>query len=511
MSLFHRALGVTAAAAVLGLGGVTGVPSAQAAPAPAVSSAAVTTPAAAALARMTLAQRVGQLFMVGTAATEASAGTLSAISNRHVGSVMLTGRSSAGTAATARVVKTLNARATGTATAGVPLLVATDQEGGKVQVLSGTGFSRIPSALTQGRSSTTALRASAKTWGRQLRAAGVDVDLAPVLDTVPSATAAAKNPPIGAFAREYGYTTARVASRGTAFAQGMADAGVSATVKHFPGLGRVTANPDTTAGVTDRTTIRKDPYLTPFATAVRAGAPLLMMSTAYYSRIDPAHPAAFSPTVVTGMVRGDLGFRGVVVSDDLGSAQQVQAWTPGLRAVSFLSAGGDLVLTVTPRVLPKMYDRVLAKAEASRSFRAKVDASALRVLTAKQARGLLPAATTPAGYDGQSPSGACATSARTVERADIAGLGHVELRYSTTCRTAWARVVSTRAYRDGDAVRPGATVRRTRDGRSYSCAFSTAGQTSCFTPMVDDAGTTSTAKGTLADGSVARSATTAAY
>lgn len=171
--------------------------------------------------------------------------------------------------------------------------------------------------------------------------------------------------------------------------KGMAAAGVDTTVKHFPGLGRVTGNTDITSGVTDDVTTRHDPYLAAFAQGVAAGAPFLMMSSAYHSRIDKAHPAAFSPTIINQMVRSDLGFKGVVISDDLGAAKQVSAWTPRSRAVDFIAAGGNMVLTVTPTVLPAMYQAVLIRAEHDAPFRAKVDASAMRVLAAKQAAGLL--------------------------------------------------------------------------------------------------------------------------
>src|SRR3954470_24400768 len=111
------------------------------------AAAATTRTATSVLADMSLAQRVGQLFMVGTPATSASSQTLTAISRYHVGNVMLTGRSYAGTRATARVAAAVQARATTAATHHVRLLVSTDQEGGAVQVLRGTGFSRMPSAL----------------------------------------------------------------------------------------------------------------------------------------------------------------------------------------------------------------------------------------------------------------------------------------------------------------------------------------------------------------------------
>jgi beta-glucosidase-like glycosyl hydrolase len=364
------------------------------------AAAATQADPAAVLASMTLEQQVGEVFMVGGPATGVGSDTVAAVRDRHVGSVILTGRSTAGTAATAAVTAGLQTLATPAATAGTRLLVATDQEGGDVQVLQGPGFSAIPTALLQGTQPTTTLRSSAGTWGRQLGAAGVNVNLAPVLDTVPSPAAAANNPPIGVFQREYGYDPATVASHGLAFAQGMADAGIAATAKHFPGLGRVTQNTDTASGVTDTVTTRTDPYLQPFRSAVQAGIPMLMISTAYYSRIDPANPAAFSSTVIDGMVRGDLGFRGVVVSDDLGNARQVAAWSPGDRAVKFLTAGGDVVLDVNPSLLPTMYDAVLARAETNAGFAAHVRQSALRVLQLKAQHGLLPASAPPLGPAG---------------------------------------------------------------------------------------------------------------
>jgi beta-N-acetylhexosaminidase len=336
------------------------------------------------LAAMPVAERVGQLFMVGAPSTGTDHAAITAITRYHVGSVILMGQGPTTIARTAEATAGLQHHA-----GPIGLLVATDQEGGEVQRLRGDGFSSIPSALRQGAESPASLHNDARRWAAQLRAAGVNLDLAPVADTVPSANFAPANPPIGALDREFGFDPDTVARHATAFAQGLADAGVDATLKHFPGLGRVTGNTDTTAGVTDRTTTRHDEYLAPFATAVKAGAPFVMMSTAYYSRIDPGRPAAFSPTIVTGMLRGDLHFRGVVISDDVGSAAQVAAFAPGARAVDFIAAGGDMVLTVDSSLIGQMAAAVLARARSNAGFHALVDAAALRVLTAKKARGLL--------------------------------------------------------------------------------------------------------------------------
>jgi beta-N-acetylhexosaminidase len=328
-------------------------------------------------------QRVGQLLMVDCPTSGVTDATRAAIRQYDVGSVILDGTSYAGRAeirAVTRDVQTL-------APKGVRLLVATDQEGGQVQRLQGPGFTRIPAATVQGGVSPSSLRRQTGSWAAELRKAGVDVDLAPVLDVVPAGFGA--NPPVGDLNREYGSTPAAVTAHGVAVARGLADAGVAATVKHFPGLGRVHGNTDLTSGVTDTVTTEDDPYLAPFRTAIAAGVPFVMISTAAYARIDPGVPAAFSSRIVTGLLRGRLGFRGVVISDDIGQAAQVADVSIGQRAVRFVAAGGDVVLTVNATQAAAMTAALLARATADPAFERLVNAAALRVLREKAALGLL--------------------------------------------------------------------------------------------------------------------------
>ncbi|WP_426561442.1 glycoside hydrolase family 3 N-terminal domain-containing protein [Angustibacter sp. McL0619] len=346
-------------------------------------------PAEALLARLSLAQRAGQLVMVGTPATATSSAARSAIGRYHVGNVMLTGRSSRGVTATAALTHALQRRTTDSATAGVRLFVATDQEGGKVQVLSGPGFSPIPSGTTQGSWSATTLRSRAEQWGGQLRRAGVNLTLGPVADTVPTSLGTA-NPPIGFFHRQFASTPTAVSRSLAGYDAGMKAAGVDVAPKHFPGLGWVRANTDTTSVVRDSTTTTSSPDLAPFQAAVAAGAPFVMVSSAIYTRIDPAHPACFSSAVITDLLRGRLGFDGVVISDDLGDADAVRRWSPGSRAVQFVGAGGDVALTVDPALAAPMAVALVARAKQSAAFRAQLDAAVLRVLHAKAAAGLLP-------------------------------------------------------------------------------------------------------------------------
>ncbi|WP_256977647.1 glycoside hydrolase family 3 N-terminal domain-containing protein [Microbacterium sp. Yaish 1] len=320
--------------------------------------------------------------MVGTPVDTVSPDAAAAIRDRGVGGLFLHGRSSSGVEATAALV----AQFRDLAPEGSPKLwVATDQEGGEVQVLSGPGFDEMPYAIRQADLGPDALRTAATTWGGQLAAAGIDVNLAPVADIVTSADTRLNNPPIGALGRQYGYDEQTVAAGAGAFADGMRASGVLPTFKHFPGLGRVDANTDYTAEVLDTAVSADSPDVDVYRALTESGPSLVMVGTARYQNIDPDHPAAFSSAVLD-LLRDRVGFDGVVITDDLSAAAAAEIVAPGDRAVEALSAGVDIVLaSADPTVLPAMYDAVLSRAESDREFAARVDESCGRVLAAKDA------------------------------------------------------------------------------------------------------------------------------
>jgi beta-N-acetylhexosaminidase len=363
-------------------------PPATASPSPASPSPTVSC-AAQVFGRLTEAQRVGQLFLVGVTDDIAGPQTTAALQQYHFGSLLLYSTSEG---VTALAAATAHMQSLGTANdGGVRMFIAANQEGGQVQQLTGPGFSVMPSALTQGTWSTATLRSAAAGWARELRAAGVNFDLAPVMDVVPAATAAS-NAPIGALDRQFGSTPAGNGAHGAAFITGMASAGVATSAKHFPGLGRVTGNTDFTADVVDNVTTPNDPDLGSFRAAVVAGVPFVMVALATYTLIDRTQLAVFSPTVMKLVRSGSgsgLGFGGVIMSDDLGDALAVQSIPAATRAISFLTAGGDMITSQSLAPAQTMAAAVLAKASSSPSFRALVDAAAQRVLAAKQAFGLL--------------------------------------------------------------------------------------------------------------------------
>jgi beta-N-acetylhexosaminidase len=360
-------------------------------PAPAATaSPATASPATACVTQvygqLTLAQRVGQLFLVAPTADIAGSATRTALSKYHFGSILLP-ESADGTASLAAATAAIQALAPAD-TDDVRFLIGANQEGGQIQQLTGPGFDVMPSAVVQGRWTTSALRNQASIWGSQLHAAGVNLNLAPVMDTVPAGTALT-NAPIGQLDREFGSDPQANGEHGVAFIDGMASAGVASVPKHFPGLGRVVGNTDFTAGVVDSVTTSTDPYLASYRDAIDAGVPYMMVAEATYTKIDPNHLAVFSP-VIMGLLRNGLGFNGVIVSDDLGDAAAVASIPAGQRALDFLNAGGDLITSQKIAPAEQMASTVLATASSDSAFRATVDAAARRVLAAKQGQGLLP-------------------------------------------------------------------------------------------------------------------------
>ncbi len=360
-------------------------PSAAPSPTASATASATATATDGALAGWSLEEKVGQLMMVGVDATAPKDSSTEAVDTHHVGNIFIAGRTTAGGQATQKVIASFTGKVGPGTTRSTPMLVATDQEGGEVQVLSGSGFSEIPSAMDQSTQSRDQLVAAARTWGKELADVGVNMNLAPVVDLVDTPRPTT-NEPIGKWGREYGHDAATVSSQAGAFAEGMQASKVIPTYKHFPGLGRVTANTDTSAGVVDSTTNRStDAAVGVFANAIAAGAQVIMVSSATYTLIDASAPAVFSSKIVTEMLRTEMGFSGVVITDDVSAAVQVQSVAASDRAVQAIRAGCDIVLaSADPTVAADMIKALITTAQSDPAFAARVDESATRVLNLKK-------------------------------------------------------------------------------------------------------------------------------
>ena len=259
-----------------------------------------------------------------------------------------------------------------------PLLVATDQEGGQVRRLPG------PPQLAPNQMTTTLeARTEGKATGRYLARFGINTDLAPVLD-VP------ESPHAFIASRTFATTPSLVATRGLAFAHGLADAGILATAKHFPGLGGATVDTDSAPSIvaTSRTRLLAD--MAPFAAAVRGGIKLVMVSTAIYPTLGSDQPAACTPGIVDQLLRIKLKFDGAIVSDDLGT-NGVMSVLPLPRAiVAAARAGVDLLYVAGPSgkradaLSTETFTTLLAAAHSGQLTNAQLQRSYERITSLKR-------------------------------------------------------------------------------------------------------------------------------
>ena len=323
-------------------------------------------------------EQVGQLLMVGVPTSDLDSTTADVLRSTKAGSVVLLGSSKVNRSDAAA----LAARVGALSTADIPVLVAADQEGGQVQRLQGQGFTRIPDAVAQGQMNETAFHSQSETWADELARAGVRFNLAPVADVVPD-DLAASNAPVGQLKRQYGSDPEKVADSVVTFVQSMEKANVATSLKHFPGLGKVTQNTDS-GEATDQTTVVDDPSWKPFIDGIQAGASSVMISSATFEKIDPDHKAVFSSKIITDILRGSLGFDGVVISDDLGAAGAVADVPAGERAVRFLDAGGDLIINADASIAQDMAKAILSRMDDDPKFADAVAQSAARVLALKE-------------------------------------------------------------------------------------------------------------------------------
>ncbi len=332
---------------------------------------------------MTVAQMAGQVLMVGTPASNiGSVGAM--VRSYDIGGVFLNGRSQASAANLRAQIAALQKLAP----ADDHLLVSLDQEGGQVQELNGPDFPPIPTAVAQGKLPTATLAAQATGWAKRLAGIGVTLDLAPVSDTV-ATSLGAKNPPIGAFQRQYGSDPRVVAGDIGTVVTAVQSTGVLTTLKHFPGLGRVLANTDFSTKAIDTVATDHDPNLQPFIAGINAGTGAVMISSGSYPNLDPHSVATWSQPIVTGLLREKLGFTGLIVSDSLAGAAAIQSVPVGQRAVRFIQAGGDLVLTTAASKAPPMINGVIAQAKADPAFADQLRNAVTFVLQAKYRAGLL--------------------------------------------------------------------------------------------------------------------------
>jgi beta-N-acetylhexosaminidase len=321
---------------------------------------------------LTLEQQVGQVLMLSFSGTAVPPYVGEALRANRVAGVILFGGNITGP----RQLRELTAELR---RAGTRPLVAVDQEGGPVRRLGWAGPSVTqPRQLARGT-----VRSDAEAAARALRAAGVSVTFAPVADvpSVPRAALASRS-----FSRDVRVVSDAVREAVSGWRAG----GVAATAKHFPGLGAAPANTDSAIVTIRRSRAELEAAdLPPFAAAVAEGVPLVMVGHARYPALDRARIASQSRPIVEGVLRGELGFRGVVVTDSLEAQASLATGSVTKVAERSLRAGADLLLLTGRGSYRPVYEHLLEAAQRSSALRARVREAAARVALLKR-RGAVP-------------------------------------------------------------------------------------------------------------------------
>ncbi|MGI6542757.1 MAG: beta-N-acetylhexosaminidase [Limnochordia bacterium] len=332
--------------------------------------------------RMTLEQKIGQMVLAGFPGYEAGAEVKTLVEQYHLGGVILMTRNIRDAEQVTRLTQKLQMLA-GRNGAGIPLFIAVDQEGGYVARIR---FDRrYPGNMALGAARSPDLtRRVAEAMGREMRAAGINMNFAPVVDV----NSNPNNPVIGV--RSFGEQPRLVAELGAAYVAGLHDAGVVATTKHFPGHGDTAQDSHIALPTVPHERQRLEQVeLYPFREVIAAGTDAIMTAHVTFPAIEPTAglPATLSDKVLTNLLRQELGFSGLVITDAMEMKAIVNNFGVGEAAVKAVQAGADIVLVGWPddwRMAVQVFEALTQAARQGMISPERIDTSLRRILEVKQ-------------------------------------------------------------------------------------------------------------------------------
>jgi beta-N-acetylhexosaminidase len=290
------------------------------------------------LKELSVSEKVGQLIMAGMDGTEVDEAAKELIRSYNVGGVIFYSNNMKDAKEALQLfndLKEINAQQK----SGVPLFMSVDEEGGKVSRMPPT-LKKIPSAKKVGDTKNEQLATQiGNVIGDQLHSFGLNMDYAPVLDV----NSNPQNPVIGD--RAYGNETNIVSQMGIAVMKGLQQRNIIPVVKHFPGHGDTSVDSHIGLPIVNHNIERlRELELVPFKQAIAEGADAVMIAHILMPKIDKSAPASFSSIIIHDLLREQLGFTGVVISDDMTMGAITEHYDIGEAAVKFIQAGGNVVL-----------------------------------------------------------------------------------------------------------------------------------------------------------------------
>ena len=371
-------MAIAAAAIVLALVLFTGGDDGESDAEPA-ATAELSPETSAAIAEMTPGELADQVLLLGFEGTDGSAEFIQQVRARQLGGVLVGAQNWIDSATGTALVGAI--RAAGRENGRIPPLLTGQQEGGKYRA-----FADLPPEQTELEIGDAGSVEGAEDWAREtaeaLRSAGFDLNLFPVADV------ATLDSPIAD--RAFSDDPAETAAMTAAAAGGCRQAGLACAALHFPGLGGASEDTDlgpATVGLDAATLEARD--LPPFSAAFAEQMPAVVLSLAFYVAYDPVTPAALSEPVATGLLRDQLGFEGVAITDDLGAGAVRSGNSVPKAAVAALAAGADLLRIDAAEDQIGVQAAILAALDDGELSEERLEQAAGRVLELKRSRGLI--------------------------------------------------------------------------------------------------------------------------
>ncbi len=333
------------------------------------------------ISRMSLDEELGQLLVVAFTGISLASNLQTMIVNQHVGGIILFASNVQSFAQVQALDAAMQAHAS------IPLFISTDQEGGQVNRLRAI-IGNTPSALEMGATNNPAFaQKQGQKTGQILGQLGINLDFAPDVDVqaggfVPSVLAT----------RMFGTTPNKVTTFAGAFLQGLQSQGVLGTIKHWPGLGSTPVDPHKDLPTLYRSQADLNAIdFAPYRSLLQQGqVNMIMVTHEVLPAYDPHMPASLSPILVDQVLRHDLGYQGVVITDSLYMGALTKRWTIAQEGLLAVQAGDDLLLGIsTPSDVQKIVDGLRAAISSGVISKARIDQSVTRILALKIKAGLI--------------------------------------------------------------------------------------------------------------------------
>lgn len=343
---------------------------------------------------MTVEEKAGQLFIVNLELLDQRNGNYyewkrftkrmkKSFDKYHIGGVILFSRNIAGRKQTEKLITRLQENSS------IPLFISVDEEGGDVARIAnnkkmGTTVFQTMEEIGKTKDASYVYNMG-ETIGSEISSLGFNVDFAPVADVKTSEL----NLEIGT--RSFGGDPDKVAEFASAFVKGIQKQNVSATLKHFPGQGSSSGDTHIESVNIDSSiaSLRKNDFV-PFEAGIAAGADFVMVSHISVSKVtETAQPASMSSLVMDTILRDELGFQGIIITDAMDMASITDSYTSAEAAYGAVSGGADIVLM--PLDLEMAYNEIISRINDGSISKERLDASVLRILTVKFMRGIMPA------------------------------------------------------------------------------------------------------------------------